>query len=251
MLDWSAMGILFVLVFWAVLGFVMAVVGGVAARRITRALTRNQADGPHRPACKKVVLFASILPFACLIWAAAIFVFQAAVNTTLLHRDLGLGDASYCPLPNGYALLMIDVNDQGTVYNPKTQPGDAVGDQDDAISGVRELQIVGPYIFGGFDSDYSKHFGQNSPSANRYFLLDTRKGKQVDFDTEGQLRDAASRSGAQLRLEPVFDVYRRYRFTWFDYIVGVLLIAFPIFGVAVLLRRIVRIRSSGALEQHA
>jgi hypothetical protein len=97
---------------------------------------------------------------------------------------------------------MSDVNDQGTVYNPKTQPGDAVGDQDDAISGVRELQIVGPYIFGGFDSDYSKHFGQNSPSANRYFLLDTRKGKQVDFDTEGQLRDAASRSGAQLRLEP-------------------------------------------------
>jgi hypothetical protein len=251
MLDWTAMGILFVLLFWGVLGTAIAVVGGFAARRITSALTRNQADGSHRPARERAVRFASLLPFGCLVWAAAIFVFQAVVNTTLLHRDLGLGDSSYCPLPNGYALLMIDVNDQGTVYNPKTQPGVAVGDQEDAISGVRELQIAGPYIFGGFDSDYSKHFGQDSPSVNRYFVLDTQRGKQVDFDTEGKLRDAASRSGAQLRLEPVFDVYRRYRFTWFDYMTGVILIAFPIFGVAVLLRRIARIRSSGALEQHA
>jgi hypothetical protein len=146
---------------------------------------------------------------------------------------------------------MIDVSDEGTVYNPKTQPGEVVGDQEDSVSGVRELQVAGPFIYGGIDSDYSKHFGQPSASVNRYFVLDTQTGKHVDFDTEGKLRDAASRSGAQLRLEPVFDVYRRYRFTWFDYVAGALLIAFPISGVYVLVTRIVRIRRSGVLEQRA
>jgi hypothetical protein len=245
------MGILFVLLFWAVLGSVVAVVGGFAARRITSALTRNQADGPHRSARDKAIRFASLLPFVCLAWAGAIFVIQAVVNTTLLHRDLGLGDSSYCPLPNGYALLMIDVNDEGTVYNPKTQPREVVGSKEDSVSGVRELQIAGPYIFGAIDSDYAKHFGQGSPSVDRYFVLDTQKGKQFGFDSEGKLRDAASKSGTQLRLEPVFDIYRRYRFTWFDYTMGTLLIAFPIFGAAALLRRVVWIRSRGALEQRA
>jgi hypothetical protein len=243
------MGILFVLLFWGVLGSVIAVSGGFAARLITGAVTRNQADGPYRSAREKAIRFASVLPFVCFAWAGVIFVFQAVVNTTLLHRDVGLGDSSYCPLPNGYALLMIDVSDEGTVYNPKTQPGEVVGDREDAVSGVRKLQIAVPLIFGGIDSDYSKHFGQASPSVNRYFVLDTQTGKQVDFETEGKLRDAASESGTQLRLEPVFDIYRKYRFTWFDYTIGALLIACPIVGGAVLVRRIVWIRSRGGLEQ--
>jgi hypothetical protein len=245
------MGILFVLLFWGMLGSVVGVVGGFILRRITVAVTPDQADGPYKSARKNTVRLATFLPFACIAWAGGIFVFQAVVNTSLLHRDLGLGDSSYCPLPNGYKLLMIDVSDQGTVYNPKTQPGDTVGDQEDAISGVRELQIAGPFIFGGIDSEYAKHFGQEAPKVNRYFVLDTQTGKHLDFDTKGQLGDAAARSGTKLLLEPVFDVYRRYRYTWFDYIAGVLLIAFPILAAAALLTRIVRIRNLSGLEQRA
>jgi hypothetical protein len=166
------MGILFVLLFWGMLGAVVALVGGFIARRITVAVTPDQADGPHKSARENAVRFATFLPFACLAWAGAIFVFQA-------------------------------------------------------------------------------DFGQEAPRVNRYFVLDTQTGKHLDFDTEGQLGDAAARSGTQLRLEPVFDVYRRYRFTWFDYIAGVLVIAFPILAAAALLRRIFRIRSRSALEQRA
>jgi hypothetical protein len=245
------MGILFVLLFWGMLGSAVAVVSGSIARRITVAVTSDQANGSRKSARENAVRFATFLPFVCLVWVVAIFVFQAVVNTSFLHRDPGLGDSSYCPFPNGYALLMIDVSDQGTVYNPKTQPGDTVSDQEDAISGVRELQIAGPYLFGGIDSEYAKHFGQEGPRVNRYFVLDTRTGKHLDLDTEHQLGDFAARSGTRLILEPVFDVYRRYRFTWFDYVACVLMIAFPILAAVAFLARIVRIRSRSNLVQGA
>lgn len=68
-----------------------------------------------------------------------VFGFQAIVNEIVLHRDPGLGDTWHCPLPNGYALLMIDVMDHGWVYNPKTQPGDSVTEREDSVAGVRKV----------------------------------------------------------------------------------------------------------------
>jgi hypothetical protein len=200
------MGRLFVLAFWGFLGSVLAVVGGFLAHRVASSLTRGQANGPLRSAREDVLRSASLFPLACLLWAVAIFVFQGVVNTAFLHRDPGLGDSSYCPLPNGDTLLMIDVSDQGTVYRSTAQPRESVGDHDDAISGVREMQIAGPYIFGGFDSDYSRHFGEGSSGVNRYFVIDTRAGERLNFDTEVQLINHASSLGTQLDLEPVFDV---------------------------------------------
>ncbi len=44
--------------------------------------------------------------------------FQEVINETVHHRDAGLGDTWRCPLPNGYALMMIDVTDQGWVPTP-------------------------------------------------------------------------------------------------------------------------------------
>ena len=40
-------------------------------------------------------------------------------------------------MPNGYALTMIDTTDQGTVYNPKTQPvTGGLTSQDHVVFGV-------------------------------------------------------------------------------------------------------------------
>ena len=129
------MGLGIVLIFWTVFGLVAAVIGSfifsAAAGFFTRGIDRDR---------RTVVIAAGAFPFFCLAWAAALFAFQAVVNEGLLHRDLGLGDTWHCPLPNGYQVMFIDVTDQGTVYNPKTQGSDGVvGDQDDSMSGVRLL----------------------------------------------------------------------------------------------------------------
>ena len=101
------------------------------------------------------------------------FVFQAVVNEGLLHRDLGLGDTWHAPLPNGYQIMMIDVTDQGWVYNPKTQPGSAVGEPADAVAGVRNLQVAGRYILGSADSKTFEHLGKDTNQVDTYFLMDT------------------------------------------------------------------------------
>jgi len=42
-----------------------------------------------------------------------VFIFQGFINANFFHRDIGLGGSWYCPLPNGYSLLMTDVTDHG------------------------------------------------------------------------------------------------------------------------------------------
>lgn len=106
------------------------------------------------------------------------FVFQAVVNEGLLHRDLGLGDTWHAPLANGYQIMMIDVTDQGWVYNPKTQPGSAVGEQADAVAGVRNLQVAGRYILGSADSKTFQHLDKDTNQVDTYFLMDTQLGQK-------------------------------------------------------------------------
>lgn len=176
-------------------------------------------------------------------WAAAIFMLQGFINTTFLHRDIGLGDSFYCPLPNGYSILMIDVGDQGTVYNPKTQmvKGE-VTDQGDVISGVTRLQVAGPEILGEYDTRYAETPGPNNARLSRYFLLDTRTGNRTDFPTKDALRVAATHRGITLKLEPIFSVYRRYRVTWFDILAVCLLVLPPVIAIALFFRSIARLR---------
>jgi hypothetical protein len=110
-------GIGFVLVAAAIVGTVFAGLAAVVLGTITYLATRR-VQRPRRTGTISAVI---AFPFLALGWAATIFAFQAIVNETVLHRDAGAGDAWRCPLPNGYAILMIDQTDQGMVYNPKTQ----------------------------------------------------------------------------------------------------------------------------------
>lgn len=234
---------LFVLLFWGLIGLILAIAGAFFARKITATLVRPCKDTPIECARLRAIRWATILPLACLLWAAAIFLFQGFVNTAFLHRDIGLGDSFYCPLPNGYSIFMIGVSDRGTVYNPKTQLlTDSISDRRGAISGVRKLQVAGPVLLGGFDSEYAKHFWQHNRPLDRYFLLDTHTGSRTDFLTESALRKAASNRGIDLRLEPIFSVYRKYRVTGFDIFAVCLLWLPPIVAFLFLVRSIARLR---------
>jgi len=220
------MGIGIVLLVWAVAGLIVAGVGSLMFGAVARYFTRAVA-GDRR----KAVIAAAAFPFVCLGWAGAVFVFQAFINGEVLHRDPGLGDSWECPLPNGYAILMIDVTDQGCVYNPKTQAGNGgVGEQEDAVFGVRDLQVAGRYILGGANSSY--------------FLLDTGTGKRQTFSTFEELRTTAGHKGIQLALQPIADVYSKYRFTYFDMFVGFLLCLPPLLLAWLIVRWIVRLRRS-------
>ena len=171
-----------------------------------------------------------------------VFVFQAIVNETVLHRDAGLGDTWNCPLPNGYALLMIDTTDQGFVYNPQTQPNNVVGEQQDAIAGVRVLQVAGRYILGGSDNRSFERLENHSEQVDSYFLLDTLLGKQSRFPNYEDLRAKAQELGISPNLERVASVYYRYRFTWFDIFVGLVLLVPLLVSALLLLLWILRLR---------
>jgi hypothetical protein len=210
------MGIGIVLLFWVVIGTILSgialLIFGGATAFFTRGVTKSR---------RRAIVLTSLFPFACLAWAGVIFSFQAFVNEGVLHRDPGLGDAWHCPLPNGYEILMIDVTDYGWVYNPRTQgTSGGVGEQEDAVYGVRSVQIAGPYIIGAVDEGTPPDMG--STKIDSYFILDARTGKRTTLPNYDSLGSAARQRGIRLHLEPIDAVYSRYRFSWFDIFAGVL-----------------------------
>jgi hypothetical protein len=232
------MGIGFVLLILAIVGAVFAanaaLVFGFVAAYLTRGAQLSR---------KALILVASLFPLICFGWVGAVFAFQAVINETVLHRDAGLGDAWKCPLPNGYALLMIDTTDHGFVYNPKTQDEGGVGEQEDAIGGVRDLQVAGRYILGGVDSRWGPS-EDAKPQVDSYFLLDTQIGKHTNYLTYESLRNSAKELGIGLNLEPIAAIYSRYRFTRFDIFVGLLLCVPPLVIAFLLVRWVLRVRRS-------
>lgn len=137
---------------------------------------------------------------------------------------------------------MIDVPDQGCVYNPKTQTDDSVGEQEDAVCGVRVMQLAGRYVLGGSDNESSKRSAESNGHVNSYFLLDTQTGKHANFPTYEALRGEAQHLGISLNLEPIDVVYLRYRFTWFDVFAGFLLCVPPLITLSLLVRWIIKLR---------
>src|SRR5258706_11155596 len=238
------MGIGIVLLAGAVIGTILACIGGTMLGGATAFFTRGVKENR-----RKAIIAASAFPFVCLAWAGAVFFFQAVVNETAFDRDPGLGDAWHCPLPNGYALMMIDVTDYGWVYNPKTQIGGGVGEQEDAIFGVRAVQVAGRYIIGGIDSkipDDESLVGNNYGQMDSYFLMDAQTGKRSDFRTYDELNSAAQTLGIQPDLRHIDDVYRKYRFTWFDTFGAFLLFVPPVVAADLLLSRILKLRRTRA-----
>ncbi len=231
------MGLPIVLSLWAAVGIVVASVAaaifGCTAAWLTKGVTRGR---------RAVIIAASTFPFLCLGWGSAVFVFQAVVNEGLLHRDLGLGDTWHAPLPNGYQIMMIDVTDQGWVYNPKTQPESAVGERDDAVAGVRSLQVADRYILGATDSKSFEHLGDDKNQIDGYFLLDTQLGRRTKFQSYEGLCQSARGLGIEPNLQPIYTVYSKFRFSWFDIFSGVLFLLFPAIGAVKLITWIRRLR---------
>lgn len=238
------MGLGFVLLFWGVVGTVLAVIGTAALAYGAGRLTRGAKSGARR----RVIIAAGLFPFACFAWSGGVFVFQAVVNETLLHRDVGMGDTWHAPLPNGDQVMMIDITDQGVVYNPKTQASESgIVEQEDTVWGVREMQVAGRYVLAGADTRTAEHLDQDSNQVDCYFLLDTQTGKRTPFKTYDELRQRASELNIQVNMQPIYNVYAKYRFSSFDVFAGLMFCVPPIVGLFVLIRQIVRLRRARPL----
>jgi hypothetical protein len=227
------MGLFVVLIFWAVVGVVLGVIGAGTLVAITSFLTRGVAQGR-----RKLIVAAALFPFACLAWAGAVFVFQSVVNAGILHRDIGLGDGWYAPLPNGYQVSFIDVTDQGSIC-PVAQGDECTSA---SLAGIRSLQVAGHYLLGAIDSQGFQHLGQQTSAVDQYFVLDTRDGKKTVFTSLDQLKTKATGLGIPLHLGPIYSVYSHYRFTWFDILAGCLLVLPPICALALLAYWVIRLR---------
>lgn len=221
---------------WLLTGTVVATIGAFILAYATRHLTKD-AIGPR----KRAIVIAFVFPFFCLVWTGAVFAFQAYVNESFLDRDAGIGDTWHCPLPNGYAITMIDVPDYGWVENERLYPhrGAHVDDEGN-IPGVRLLQISGDYILGAADSNWSSRVTDRKGDSNVsfYFLIDTRAGHRSDFSTQDDLRAAASKAGLSVDMKSINSVYMKYRYTWFD-LLAVILEIVPILIFAVLLGQLI------------
>ncbi len=206
------MGIGFVLIVYVVLGLVAALVGGGVCRRIAGLLV--PAGAPSR---EKLVRFATAFPALCLAWASCVFVFQGAVNSLVLHRDIGLGDVFKCPLPGGYQLTCIDDTEIGAIEAVKGG---------ERLDWVREMQFSGHFLLVAEEDEWH--------------IIDTTTQQDEAFRNRVDFEKAARKRQIQIRLEPVGSFYSRYRFTWFDAFAGFLLIAAPV-GLMLALGRDIRL----------
>ncbi len=201
----------FVLILWGIVGAVIASVGAVVLGGGAAFLTRR-AGRKRWP----VVIAASLLPFVCLVSAFVMLLFTGFINQAFLNRDLGFGDSWRTPLPNGYAISMIDVLDHGTVYNPKTQPyRDGISSQSDTIFNVKTMQVAGPYIIVAALKEGDGP-DKKGTAADSFVIIDTRTGAQTSYADEQELGRAAKENGVTMDLRPIEEVYGQYRFTWFD-----------------------------------
>lgn len=245
------MGIGLGLISWCVKGTAIATLLAVLAGTLTAIYVPR-----GRPRRTRLILWACVYPFACFCWLLAVFVFQAYVNESLLYRDPGVGRTWQTPLPNGYALLLIDEHHDGTVFNPATHfssnsNNDIHPDGPDAVSGVRVIQLAGNKILGG-----AGPIGQYSSPATRnridsYFLLDTDAHTRTNFDNYDALTQAAQPLGIAPHLEPLYRVYKRHRYTWFD-LTAILLALIPTVGAGYpITRRVLGLRHSVAPQTTA
>jgi hypothetical protein len=235
------MGIGLALASWCFKGTAIAtavavLVGVVTAIRVPRG----------RPGRTRLILWTCVYPFAVFAWFMGVFVFQAYVNEALLYRDPWIGHTHQTTLPNGYAVLLIDEDHDGTVFNPATHftggsSDDINPDGPDAVSGVRVLQIAGKKILGG-----AGPLGQYSSQATRdridyFFILDTEAHTRANFETYDAITQAVKQFNIQPQLQPILGIYERYRFTWFD-LSAIALFLVPVLGAAfVIIRRIRRL----------
>jgi len=236
------MGPVFVVFGWMIVATILCVIGGLILAGLVSIILRGVESGRIR-----AILIAGFLPaaaFAYLFGCLLVF----SIWSSARGRDWGWGDTWDTPILGDYHLMMIDVTEQGTVYNRtdsrayrEGSVSSAPGDRG-VIFGVRRLEVRPPYLIGAASPEAFMEYPVKSPET-LFFILDTRSGQRKDEPSLTELETAAQQLGKPLKLQSVNSVYGAYRYGWID-LIPLVAFAIPPFAALIwLVRELLKLRA--------
>jgi hypothetical protein len=151
-------------------------------------------------------------PFLGLLWAMFVFAVYSYAIGFLFHRDDRMSTNPHTPLPDKYVIGNMDY-ENGYVIKPGMTMNGFPEDTADCVAGVVDFEIADPYLLGSKSNWPSPH--------KQYFILDTRTGQLLRFESIGDEQKAASARGIALNFSEsggysLWDAYTKYRPIWFD-----------------------------------
>jgi hypothetical protein len=142
-----------------------------------------------------------------------VFIVYSYIVGLVFHRDNRISTNPHAPLPDGYIIGSMDYHN-GYIIRPGRTMNDFPKDSPDCVADVLSLQIAEPYLLG------SKF---KWPSTEKeYFLLDTRSGQILRFDSIEDEQSAALARGVKLNFNEfggysLLDAEVTNRPIWFDW----------------------------------
>ena len=145
------MGILFVLIFWAIALIILSLILGLITLPFSYFLCKRQR--------KRKMVLSFLTPGIFIgIYAASSFVCMIII-AIILGSDIGIGDGWVVPLKNGYELTSVDTPEYANI-NRRNDP-------ECLIDGITHIQVVGDSVIGK---------GTNG----NYFIFNLKNGDKED-----------------------------------------------------------------------
>lgn len=145
------MGMLFVLIFWAIALLILSLILGLITLPFSYFLCKKQRK-------KKMVLSFLTLGIFIGIYTASSLVCMIII-AIILGSDIGIGDGWAMPLKNGYELTSVDTPEYANI-NRRNDP-------ECLIDGITHIQVVGDSVIGK---------GANG----NYFIFNLKNGDKED-----------------------------------------------------------------------
>jgi hypothetical protein len=202
--------------------------------------TRNRKERAVR-----IARWVPAMGFAYLLLGVVAF----SVWSSARGRDWGWGDTWQTPVLGNYSLIMVDVTDQGTIFDRTDADvfshgtvGNALGRRD-VIFGVRRMEVRAPYLI-GTAAPSALDDAAGAPET-LFFILNTRTGIRTDEGSLAALQAEAEKLGGRLKLQSVKDIYSQFRYGKADLIPLLALAIPPVVGSWFLIRWFLRLRAEG------
>lgn len=147
------MGMLFVLIFWAIVFVVLSLILGLITLPFSYFLCKRQR--------KRKMVLSFLTPGIFIgIYAASSFVCMLII-AIIFGSDIGIGDSWSIPLKNGYELTSVDTPEYANI-NRRNDPL-----KENLIDGITHIQVVGDSVIG-------------KRTDGNYFIFNLQNGDKED-----------------------------------------------------------------------